>query len=93
MSFQKKIHLISYLLLLSYLILGIVIYDDYGISWDEYFHRISGFVSLNFFRELFGLDIYPGLEHSTDFFKEDTKLYGVLFDLPMAYLEKKLSSR
>ncbi len=91
MSFQKKIHLISYLLLLSYLILGIVIYDDYGISWDEYFHRISGFVSLNFFRELFGLDIYPGLEHSTDFFKEDTKLYGVLFDLPMAYLEKKLS--
>ena len=32
---------------------GIMIYDDYGISWDEYFHRISGFVSLNYFRELF----------------------------------------
>jgi len=91
MSFQKKIHLISYLLFFSYLILGIMIYDDYGISWDEYFHRISGFVSLNFFRELFGLDVYPGLEHSTEFFKEDTKLYGVLFDLPMAFLEKKLS--
>ena len=91
MNFQKKIYLISYLLLFIYLILGIFIYDDYGISWDEHFHRISGFVSLNFFRDLFGFDIYPGLEHKTEFFKEDTKLYGILFDLPMAYLEKKFS--
>ena len=91
MNFQKKIHLISYLVLFIYLALGIIIYDDYGISWDEHFHRISGFVSLNFFRDLVGLDIYPGLEHKTDFFKEDTKLYGILFDLPMAFLEKKLS--
>jgi hypothetical protein len=75
-----------------FLITGIIIYDDYGISWDEYFNRVNGFVSLNSIRKIFSLDIvYPELVHSTKSFSETAKIYGVIFDLPMAFIEKKLS--
>ena len=54
------------LIFFIFLITGIIIYDDYGISWDEYYHRINGFVSLNSIRSIFSLDIiYPELVHST----------------------------
>ena len=90
MKYQRYINLPVILIFSSYLIIGILIYDDYGISFDEFNHRINGFVALNFFREIFSLDIYPGLEHSGKAFAESTKQYGVLFDLPMAFIEKKL---
>ena len=89
MKYQSYINLPVILIFSSYLIIGIFIYDDYGISYDEFNHRINGFVALNFFREIFSLDIYPGLEHSGKAFAESTKQYGVLFDLPMAFIEKK----
>ena len=91
MKYQKYKNLLVIIIFTSFLILGIIIYDDYGISWDEPYHRINGFISLNFIRNLFSLDIYPGLEHDSDFLKESSKMYGVLFDLPMAFIEKKLA--
>ena len=33
--------------LLIYLLIGTLIFDDYGLSWDETYHRINGFVALN----------------------------------------------
>ena len=79
------------LIFFIFLITGIIIYDDYGISWDEYYHRINGFVSLNSIRSIFSLDIiYPELVHSTKSFAETAKIYGVIFDLPMAFIEKEL---
>ena len=90
MKYQSYVNLPVILIFFTYLIIGIFIYDDYGISFDEFNHRINGFVALNFFREIFSLDIYPGLEHSGKAFAESTKQYGVLFDLPMAFIEKKL---
>ena len=69
------------------LIVGITIFDDYGISWDEYSHRANGFVSLNFVREYFDFDAYPGFPKLENYFAAQ---YGVLFDLPISFLEKKL---
>ena len=90
MKDQKYKNLPVIIIFSSFLIIGIIIFDDYGISWDEPYHRINGFVSLNFIRKIFFLDIYPGLVHDSKFFAEGSKLYGVLFDLPMAFIEKKL---
>ena len=90
MKYKNNTSLLVILIFSSYFIIGILIYDNYGISFDEFNHRINGFVALNFFREIFSLDIYPGLEHSGKVFAESTKQYGVLFDLPMAFIEKKL---
>ena len=57
---SKEENLLNILVLLifsSYLIVGISIFDDYGISWDEHANRNMGFVALNYLRELFSLDI------------------------------------
>ena len=86
MKYQKYKNLPAIIIFSSFLIIGIIIFDDYGISWDEPYHRINGFVSLNFIRKIFFLDIYPGLVHDSKFLAEGSKLYGVLFDLPMAFI-------
>ena len=91
MKDQKYKNLPVIIIFSSFFILGIIIFDDYGISWDEPYHRINGFVSLNFVRKIFFLDIYPDLVHDSKFLEEGSKLYGVLFDLPMAFIEKKLA--
>ena len=91
MKHQNNISLLVILIFSSYFIIGILIYDNYGISYDEYFHRINGFVSLNFFREIFSLNIYPGFEHPTKDWREAAEQYGILFDLPMAFIEKELN--
>ena len=63
---QIFINLPTILIFSIFLITGIIIYDDYGISWDEYYHRINGFISLNSIRNIFSLDaIYPELVHTT----------------------------
>ena len=78
-----------FIILSLYLIVGIIIFNDYGISWDEQYHRINGYVALNYVREIFALSTYPGPEHGDKIFGESTKHYGVIFDLPMAFIEKK----
>jgi len=89
MKHQIKEHLPVILIFTVFLIVGFFIFDDFGISWDEYYHRINGLVALNFVREMFALEIYPGIQHGTNIeFNESTKSYGVIFDLPMAIIEK-----
>ena len=88
MKFQKYKNWSPIIIFSFFLIIGILIFKDYGISWDEPYHRINGFVSLNFLRKIFLLDIYPGLEHDSKFLAESSKSYGVLFDLPMALIKK-----
>ena len=91
MKYQNYTNLFVIFIFFTFFITGILIYDDYGISWDEYYNRINGFVALNSIRKLFSLNvIYPNLVHSTESFTEGAKMYGVLFDLPMAFIEEKL---
>ena len=87
-NYINHLSLIIILIFLLYLITGVLIYDDYGISWDETDNRRLGFISLNYLRELFSLDIYQGFEHDDLAYMYSTKQYGVIFDLPMAFIEK-----
>ena len=57
MKNQNYINLIVILIFVFFLITGIFIYDDYGISWDEHYNRINGFVSLNLIRPDFSASI------------------------------------
>ena len=77
--------------LLIYLLIGTLIFDDYGLSWDETYHRINGFVVLNSIRDFLNLDIYPNLEHSNQWMAEQSKIYGSIFDLIASSLEKLLN--
>ena len=87
------------LILLSFLffILGIFTYKDYGVGIEEHFQRKSGFYWLNYLLNSFGTETFREtallkyneiLTFTPNLF--DIKIfniYGILFDLPLAFLE------
>ena len=84
-----KINLLIFLIFLIYFIIGVNIYKDYGISFDENINRDNGFVSLKYIFEKIGINAdlskfvvdIPNLSDYKD------KAYGVVFDLPLAFFE------
>ena len=91
--FESKI--LIFLFLAVYLLFGIFIFKDYGISFDENINRFNGFVSLKYVFEKLGANIdlslfvnnLPSLSDYVD------RAYGVVFDLPVAALEVILNLR
>lgn len=77
------------------LLLGLFVYKDYGISWDESTSRTNGMVSLNHVLKTSGLGILKGdqelkkigvpLETYSD------RDYGVAFEMPLAAAERLLA--
>ncbi len=90
---KKKIYV--YLVFLSILIVGLLIYPDYGFNIDEKFHRSNGFYWLYYVSDFFGLEQLKlsskvKLESIKGFTLspiEHFNKYGVIFDLPAAFLE------
>jgi hypothetical protein len=79
---------LTLLLFTTYFLVGLIIFSDYGISYDENANRDMGFRVLNNLRSLLNLDIYSGFENSDIKYVNSTKQYGVIFDLPLAFIEK-----
>ena len=86
-----------YILLFFISIIGVYTYQDYGVGIEEHFQRKSGFYWLNFLLSYTNFDILkqtallkleeiklfsPGL-----FPIEQFGFYGVLFDVPTAFIE------
>ena len=80
---------------LTYFVLGLFIYKDYGITTDEEFQRYSGFYWLNY---ILSFSPFEGLQLLVDRKlssiggftlpnPEDYPFYGVIFDLPLALIE------
>jgi hypothetical protein len=75
-----------------YLLLGLFIYGDYGVSTDEAISRMNGMVSAKYILSIvkpeaknkYGLAMVKDLHAYTD------KDYGVAFELPVFVLEKVL---
>ncbi|MGM9427579.1 ArnT family glycosyltransferase [Hydrogenophaga sp. MI9] len=75
-------------LFMIYLVLGLAIYRQYGVSWDEPLSRLNGLVNLRYVIEFFSgalrselLQQVPTLADWPD------RDYGVAFELPMAAIE------
>lgn len=67
------------LLFLASLILGICVYQDYGVSWDEPAQRLIGQMNYNY------------VVHGSDsLFTFADKDYGAAFELPLMVMEKTL---
>ena len=97
-DFVKKIYesnIFVYLFFLLYLTIGLIIFNDYGISLDEPFNRMNGLVSLKYIVEKFSipLDLNQVSIHIPDFQTYVSSssniniIYGVVFDLPLALIE------
>ena len=86
-----------YLLILSLSILGILIVDDYGIGIEEHFQRKSGFYWLNYLLNFTEFDSLKSIvlkkKNEIDLFTPnlfpitEVPYYGIIFDLPLAFLE------
>lgn len=69
---------------LVYLAIGISVYRDYGIPWDEPTHREIAGVSVKYLLSIFMPDFQPPeFAALPSLAKYSTKHYGVIFDLPM----------
>ena len=87
-----KIDFYIYIFFIIYFILGIGIYNDYGISFDENINRTNGFVSLNYVINFFNLNFdlnpfYKSIPQITEYIDRE---YGIVFDLPAAAIEVML---
>jgi hypothetical protein len=87
--------LIIYLVFVAYFILGFSIYEDYGFYIDEKFHRTNGFFWLSYIADFFELEklklaTTAKMSEIQEFTAPDVERwnkYGIIFDLPAAYLE------
>ena len=95
-NFFLKKNLI-YFLLLFIIIIGFYIVEDFGIGIEEHFQRKSGFYWLNYILNLINTD-FLSLEvdkkineinylNPNLFQIEQVPYYGIIFDLPMAFIE------
>tara|TARA_B100000886_G_scaffold333739_1_gene288260 strand:- start:2137 stop:3768 length:1632 start_codon:yes stop_codon:yes gene_type:complete len=90
--FQKNFYFFIFLI---YFFIGISIVEDYGISIDEEFQRFSGFYWLCYVLEFLPFDSLriEALNRLNDIKgftlpnPNDFPFYGVVFDLPLAFLE------
>ena len=82
---NKNLINIAFLSLFS---VGIYFAKDFGISWDEPWHRMHGKSTLAFIARLFGIDkILGNFEHIPD---PNTWGYSALFEMFFILIEKLL---
>jgi len=74
--FQNSIIIIFFIF---YLICGLIIVRDYGVSWDEPISRINGIVSVNY--------VFSGDNYLFDYVDKD---YGVIIEMPLVLAERYL---
>ncbi|MCU0338740.1 MAG: glycosyltransferase family 39 protein [Spirosomaceae bacterium] len=80
---------VSWVLFLGYFLVGVAVYRDYGISFDEPINRVNGIVSMQYVGEKLGVvapnDEIPRLQTYYD------RDYSVIFEIPLLIAEKALA--
>lgn len=78
------------LFFLLFLLVGLFILDDYGISWDESIQRRHGRVSIDYAAEKLGIDGYLPLEPEWDLEDYQWSNYGMIYQISANLLEQWL---
>ena len=94
--FFKKETIIYYIFSI-YFFIGLIIFKDFGIGIEEHFQRSSGFFWLNYILQFTDFEIFKNAVSQKIIQIKDlhpnlpsvelAEHYGVIFDLPMAFLE------
>ncbi len=85
----------KYFIFFVFLVIGSVIFKDYGFNIDEKFHRLNGFYWLNYIAQYLNLSNLADLSETKlntiyGFTLSDINFYnkyGIVFDVPAALLE------
>ncbi len=88
----KLLDYCHYIFFLTFTIIGLCIYKDYGFNIDETFTRKSGLYWLVFLSDFFSFDeiskiASEKLNTSDDFTMPWSNAYGIIFDVPAALIE------
>lgn len=82
-----------FLLFAGYVVLGIAIHGDYGVSWDESISRQNGLVNLRHVNQRFFPPVTrPVLTQVPDLDDWPDRDYGVAFELPVEALDQWLGN-
>jgi len=73
-----------------FLLLGLAIVDDYGISWDESIQRRHGRVSIDYATEKLGIENHQTLEPEWDLEDYQWSNYGMIYSITANLLEQQL---
>lgn len=74
---------------LAFLVVGCLILDDYGISWDESIQRRHGRVSIDYAAEKLGFDNHIPLEPKWNLEDYQWSNYGMVYQITANLLEQK----
>ena len=94
MNFSKKTNkyeiIIVALIYLVFLVVGILSYQDFGLSVDEWDLRLLGFVNLKYITDIFFQDVSTKLDEILLIPKISdyhSNTHGAIFALPMSFIE------
>ena len=73
-----------------FLLMGLAIVDDYGISWDESIQRRHGRVSIDYAAEKLGFENHIVLEPKWDLEDYQWSNYGMIYSISANLLEQQL---
>ncbi len=87
--FRKKGYLFSELFFVLFLIIGLLIYDDYGVSVDELMERNTGLITIKYvLKEKLKLESLPdAIFEAADLLTYEDKDYGIVLQLPPLLIE------
>lgn len=75
------------------LLLGLLLYKDYGVSWDEPVDRTNGMVSAKYVASLIApewTDAQAGFSSTPDIHGYRENDHGVMFEMPLAFLDQSI---
>lgn len=92
---NKHRHALVFFFFLSFFLLGVLTFSDYGISFDEPVSRNNGGISLRYVLERLQVPIFRNDEvlasQNIPLMQYQDRDYGVSFDMPAFFIERLLS--
>lgn len=100
MNIKKINFFVTIIFFLSYFLIGIKTFKDFGVNIEEHTQVYSGFYWLNYIYNFFQLDLFQenlsiilsDISKDNDLPKPNKYTYGPVFDLPIAFIELFLRS-
>ena len=91
----KNKNWVSSLFFVALALMGLLIYKDYGISWDEPIERLTGIVNLNYIGEFFHIrwiqnDPVLSANSSLHLLQYSDRYFGPAFGIISVFLERLL---
>jgi hypothetical protein len=87
---HNRLKVITVIFFLTYLVSGLLLFDDYGLSWDEPRERSTGLVNLNYVAKVFHVYDPVQYESQQDLHEYRDRYYGSAFQLACCMLERVL---